>query len=122
MKKRFKATKPANGLMPRLLMLTFTAGLLITAGPALAAGGGGSFVPGTCAPDEVQGSGAIYRICMPSAELYNGDLVVWQFRPPPDGPQLLCASRQYIRFYRERHRNRFRPGPLPSVIVLEREA
>ena len=98
MKKRFKATKPANGLMPRLLMLTFTAGLLITAGPALAAGGGGSFVPGTCAPDEVQGSGAIYRICMPSAELYNGDLVVWAhgyvpFNEPLEIPEdNLCGS------------------------------
>jgi pimeloyl-ACP methyl ester carboxylesterase len=41
------------------------------------------FVPGaarassTCDPDGIQGSGSIYRICMPAPEDYNGMLVVW---------------------------------------------
>lgn len=30
-----------------------------------------------CEPDRVQASGAIYRICMPPADQYNGRLVVW---------------------------------------------
>ncbi|MEP6915775.1 MAG: prolyl oligopeptidase family serine peptidase [Acidobacteriota bacterium] len=30
-----------------------------------------------CAPDAVQASGSIYRICMPAAADYNGMLVVW---------------------------------------------
>jgi pimeloyl-ACP methyl ester carboxylesterase len=30
-----------------------------------------------CAPDAVQASGSIYRICMPAAADYNGKLVVW---------------------------------------------
>ncbi len=30
-----------------------------------------------CDPDGVQGSGSIYRICMPPADKYNGILVVW---------------------------------------------
>lgn len=31
----------------------------------------------SCAPDGVQASGSIYRICMPTPGAYNGDLVVW---------------------------------------------
>lgn len=31
----------------------------------------------TCDPDGVQGSGSIYRICMPAPEAYNGMLVIW---------------------------------------------
>jgi pimeloyl-ACP methyl ester carboxylesterase len=30
-----------------------------------------------CDPDGVQGSGSIYRICMPSPDKYNGMLVIW---------------------------------------------
>lgn len=30
-----------------------------------------------CAPDGEQASGSIYRICMPPAAAYNGDLVIW---------------------------------------------
>ena len=30
-----------------------------------------------CDPDGVQGSGSIYRICMPPAATYNGILVIW---------------------------------------------
>ena len=31
----------------------------------------------TCQPDGVQSSGSIYRICMPPADDYNGQLVLW---------------------------------------------
>ncbi|MGE0357995.1 MAG: alpha/beta hydrolase family protein [Burkholderiales bacterium] len=31
----------------------------------------------TCDPDGVQASGSIYRICMPPAAQYNGNLVIW---------------------------------------------
>jgi pimeloyl-ACP methyl ester carboxylesterase len=30
-----------------------------------------------CAPDDFQASGSIYRICMPPAAEYNGDLIIW---------------------------------------------
>src|SRR5829696_6122251 len=30
-----------------------------------------------CDPDGVQGSGSLYRICMPPADQYNGVLVIW---------------------------------------------
>lgn len=43
--------------------------LLFLAGPALA--------QSTCDPDGVQASGSIYRICMPPAAQYNGNLVIW---------------------------------------------
>jgi len=37
--------------------------------------------PGTahaaCGPDRIQSSGAVYRICMPPPDRYNGALVVW---------------------------------------------
>ena len=45
-----------------LLLLLFSASAL-----------GASF----CAPDGVQASGSIYRICMPPAEIYNGKLVIF---------------------------------------------
>lgn len=32
---------------------------------------------GTCAPDGVQESGSIYRICMPPQWRWNGDLLIW---------------------------------------------
>ncbi len=50
-----------------LLVWTGVFGML--AAPAVAA----SF----CDPDDVQASGAIYRICMPGAGQWNGDLVVY---------------------------------------------
>ncbi len=43
--------------------------LLLFAAPALA--------QSTCDPDGVQASGSIYRICMPPAAQYNGNLVIW---------------------------------------------
>jgi len=30
-----------------------------------------------CDPDDFQSSGSIYRICMPPAARYNGDLIIW---------------------------------------------
>ena len=33
--------------------------------------------PSTCEPDGVQPGGAIYRICMPASQPWNGDLVIW---------------------------------------------
>lgn len=51
-----------------------------------------------CAPDGVQASGSIYRICMPSGGNYNGTLVVWahgfQDAGTPVGipEDQLCAS------------------------------
>lgn len=55
--------------MARLATVTALAVLLLAAGPALASS--------TCAPDGVQASGSIYRICMPAPEDYNGRLVLW---------------------------------------------
>lgn len=43
--------------------------LLLGSGPA----GAGS----TCGPDGLQGSGSIYRICMPDPGDYNGKVVLW---------------------------------------------
>ena len=50
---------------------------LAAAATGLASAQEGGTPPGTCAPDARQDSGAIYRICMPPAERYNGDLVIW---------------------------------------------
>ena len=55
--------------MVRLSAAAVFAALLFCAVPARAAS--------ICDPDAVQGSGSIYRICMPPAEQYNGILVVW---------------------------------------------
>jgi len=33
--------------------------------------------PSACEPDGVQPGGAIYRICMPASQPWNGDLVIW---------------------------------------------
>jgi pimeloyl-ACP methyl ester carboxylesterase len=57
------------------------AGAFIMMSFALAAGAAG-LLPGltaasTCGPDGVQPGGAIYRICMPDAGRWNGDLVIW---------------------------------------------
>lgn len=30
-----------------------------------------------CLPDGVQQSGALYRICLPPSDRFNGDLVIW---------------------------------------------
>ncbi len=35
------------------------------------------FASSTCGPDGVQGSGSIYRICMPDSPDYNNRLVIW---------------------------------------------
>ncbi len=51
------------------LSVAFTLLLLLFSAPAL----GASF----CAPDGLQASGSIYRICMPPADVYNGKLVVF---------------------------------------------
>lgn len=59
-----------------LLMWTALGGLLVWAGalgPLAAPVAAASF----CDPDGVQASGAIYRICMPGAGQWNGDLVVY---------------------------------------------
>lgn len=48
---------------------TFTLLLLLSSASAL----GASF----CAPDGLQASGSIYRICMPPADVYNGKLVIF---------------------------------------------
>lgn len=45
--------------------------ILVISGAALAA------APSNCAPDGVQSSGSIYRICMPAGGSYNGMLVLW---------------------------------------------
>jgi pimeloyl-ACP methyl ester carboxylesterase len=55
----------------RLAVLTAAALTLLSA----SAGTAGGQIPG-CAPDGVQASGSIYRICMPAAG-YNGMLVLW---------------------------------------------
>jgi pimeloyl-ACP methyl ester carboxylesterase len=36
-----------------------------------------AFGQSTCDPDGVQASGSIYRICMPPAGQYNGNLIIW---------------------------------------------
>lgn len=36
-----------------------------------------AFGQSTCDPDGVQASGSIYRICMPPADKYNGNLIIW---------------------------------------------
>src|SRR5262245_1615496 len=67
--------------MRRLCPVVFGLALLL-AGPVRA--------ESICDPDGVQGSGAIYRICMPPTGEYNGRLVVWAHAfqdagPPPIG-------------------------------------
>jgi pimeloyl-ACP methyl ester carboxylesterase len=54
--------------MIRLCTASFAL-LLLFAAPAQA--------QGTCDPDGLQASGSIYRICMPPAGAYNGNLIVW---------------------------------------------
>lgn len=61
--------------MSRLLRLCLVAIVLLVslpASPTLSAG-----ASSTCEPDGRQASGAIYRICMPEAGRWNGDLVVY---------------------------------------------
>jgi pimeloyl-ACP methyl ester carboxylesterase len=53
----------------RSAVLWALAGALIVAAPAIG--------ESTCAPDGVQASGSIYRICMPAQEDYNGHLFIW---------------------------------------------
>ncbi|HQZ46398.1 MAG TPA: hypothetical protein PK042_09780 [Usitatibacteraceae bacterium] len=55
---RFRATNVASLLF-----------VLAIAAPA--------FGQSTCDPDATQASGSIYRICMPPAGQYNGNLVIW---------------------------------------------
>jgi hypothetical protein len=55
--------------MTRLCAAVAAVLLLLFAVPSQAAS--------TCDPDGVQGSGSIYRICMPAPADYNGILVVW---------------------------------------------
>ena len=55
--------------MVRVSAAAVFAALLLLATPARA--------ESICDPDGVQGSGSIYRICMPPAEQYNGILVIW---------------------------------------------
>ena len=50
-----------------------------------------------CDPDGVQASGSKYRICMPPAGSYNGNLVVWAHGfqdagTPVQIPRTSCAS------------------------------
>ena len=47
---------------------------LLVASCALTATAGAESV---CAPDGVQESGSIYRVCMPAEGAYNGNLVIW---------------------------------------------
>jgi hypothetical protein len=54
-----------------LLLLVVVVGLILPSQPVVAA-----TPPGACAPDGLQSSGAVYRICMPTAA-WNGDLVVY---------------------------------------------
>jgi hypothetical protein len=55
-----------------LLVFLFSSLLLAPQPPARAAE-----PVSTCAPDGVQSTGAIYRICMPPASRWNGDLVIF---------------------------------------------
>ena len=55
--------------MIRVSAAFFFAALLLSAAPARA--------QSSCDPDGVQGSGSIYRICMPPPDQYNGMLVIW---------------------------------------------
>lgn len=55
--------------MVRVSIASVFAALLFFAVPARA--------ESLCDPDGVQGSGSIYRICMPPADQYNGILVIW---------------------------------------------
>jgi pimeloyl-ACP methyl ester carboxylesterase len=56
----------------RLPALLLTAVGLALPGPALAL-----CRVSACSPDGEQSSGALYRICMPEPECWNGDLVIW---------------------------------------------
>ena len=40
-------------------------------------GTGATSAESICDPDGVQTSGSIYRICMPPADKYNGNLIIW---------------------------------------------
>jgi pimeloyl-ACP methyl ester carboxylesterase len=40
-------------------------------------GTGAASAESICGPDGVQTSGSIYRICMPPADKYNGNLIIW---------------------------------------------
>ncbi len=53
----------------RLLLSCVSLAALGAAGPRA--------VAATCDADGLQASGAVYRICMPPAGLWNGDLVIW---------------------------------------------
>jgi pimeloyl-ACP methyl ester carboxylesterase len=55
--------------MIRVSAAAVFAALLLFAAPARA--------QSVCDPDGVQGSGSIYRICMPPPDQYNGILVIW---------------------------------------------
>jgi len=48
----------------------------------------------TCDPDGVQASGAIYRICMPEPQHWNGDLVVWAHGYVAEGEPLAIPEDQ----------------------------
>ena len=61
-----------NSSMARVSAAVFFAALFFAAAPASASS--------TCDPDGVQGSGSIYRICMPAPADYNGMLVIWAHR------------------------------------------
>src|SRR5689334_7669447 len=54
--------------MTRLCLIACTALMVLAATPARAQ---------SCDPDGVQASGSIYRICMPPADSYNHNLVIW---------------------------------------------
>lgn len=58
-----------NSFMARISAAFFCAALFFAAAPASASS--------TCDPDGLQGSGSIYRICMPAPADYNGMLVIW---------------------------------------------
>jgi pimeloyl-ACP methyl ester carboxylesterase len=59
-----------------LTLSAVTANGFVTPG-ALAGNLSAPLAANNCEPDSVQASGAIYRICMPSAGNWNGDLVVY---------------------------------------------
>lgn len=61
----------------RLLLVVIVPLLLVAALSSLVAYPAKANPSGTCEPDGTLPSGAYYRICMPSAETWNGDLVVY---------------------------------------------
>src|SRR5436190_24167496 len=54
--------------MKRLCLIACTAVMVLAATPARAQ---------NCDPDRIQASGSKYRICMPPADTYNHNLVLW---------------------------------------------